>query len=185
MLGIVPAFRNMVEMPSLNNVFNDLFDLVKAADPALAAQVQAPLSRSLMAVTAHLESLPTFPVLQGGVNPPANQPYLAFDWSGWPAELASLMGAVQQNLQNLANAPWPNLPRTVFASDNHPTDLGYLLDLNNQIQRHWVAPGDGVVLLQSALAYCAPGEEVTVSYQHEELLNDPVTRQFLVNQHII
>ena len=185
MLGIVPAFRNMVEMPNLNSIFNDLFALLKTADPALAAQVQAPLSRSLMAVTAQLESLATFPILQGGINPPPGQPYRAFDWSGWPAELASLMGAVQQNLQNLANAPWPNVPRTVFASGNHPPDIGYVLDLNDQIQSHSVAPGDGVVLLQSALAYCALGEEVTVSYQHEELLNDPVARQFLVSQNVI
>jgi pimeloyl-ACP methyl ester carboxylesterase len=185
MLGIVSAFRNMLEMPNLATMFNDLFDLLKAANPALADQVQVPLSNSLMASTAQLESLPTFPILQGGANPPPVQPYLAFDWSGWPPELVSLRNSVQTNLQNLAQAAWPNIPRTVFASSSYSTDTGYVLDSSNQIQSHWVGSGDGVVLIESALAYCGPGEDVTVSYPHEELLDDPALRSFLVNQHII
>jgi pimeloyl-ACP methyl ester carboxylesterase len=188
MLGIPGAFWDMLQMPKLGTVFTDLFNIFQFLYQALAADVQVPISNTLMAVTAQLEVLPTYPILQGGANPPNPPPmqYSAFEWDGWPAELDALMNTVQANLNSIALAPWPlGVDLTVFASNGFPTDAGYSLNAADQIQATLSGLGDDTVLHNSALAFCAPGQDVLVNFRHEQLLDDPITSNFLIINNII
>ena len=186
MLGIPNSFRNLIAMPELNTAFDLAFAGAQILLPAYTAVVQAALCRTLPAVTAMLESMPTYPILLGGSSSSA-PPFPVWGWAGWPPELQSLIATVKQDLQSIAAAPWGQTPITVLMSESRPTDIGYILSPNDELLSS-LPPGlgDGSVLSQSAKAYCSqPGQEVYLSYPHETLLDDPVGRNFLTSNNII
>lgn len=188
MLGVASSFRDMVEMPSLQGTFDELFAALKAVLPDLAAQVQAPLNKSLMAVTSELHSMPPnqVPILQGGADPPGQGPYGVLDWSGWPIELVSLLASVKSVQDKLAATPWGSIPCTVIASQSHATDTGYVLDSDNRFHSALPpGPGDDNVLIQSALAYCPHGARVIVESTHRGLLDDQETRNYFISNNIL
>jgi hypothetical protein len=182
MLGIPSAFKDMIEMPRLNDLFDALYFLVKLVFPTLAAQVSEPLNRTLMGVTAQLEMLPPnmITMLQGGKNPPAPI-YGVFDWRGWPSELKSARDAAQATTQRQRTTPWGTVPCTIIAGTNNQTATGYVLDAQDHYHSDLSTTpiGDDSVLLSSALAYCSTAAPVIVSERHRTLLDDPVARTFL------
>lgn len=186
MLGIPNSFRNLIAMPELSTAFDLLFAAAQILLPAYAGVVQTALCRTLPAVTAMLESLPTYPILQSG-SAAASPLFTVWGWGGWPPELQSLIAAVQADLLSIANAPWGQIPITVLMSETSQTDTGYILGPDNMLLSSLPpGPGDGAVLSQSAKAYCSqPGQEVYLSYSHETLLDDPVGRDFLTVNSII
>jgi hypothetical protein len=181
MLGMASPFRDIVQMPRLNDAFDTLFALFRLLYPALADQVSAPINRSLMAVTAQLEGLPpnNIPILSGGSNPPPGL-YGVFDWKGWPDELHSLRTSVQATQAKLQTTDWGNVNCTVVASKSHDTDTGYVLGTKDEYTSDLpTGKGDGAVLLESAQAYCPSGILVIVGERHRTLLDDPQARASL------
>lgn len=184
MNGIPQAFSNFSRMPQISDSFAFLYNLAVAAAPALVDQIQVPINRTLMAVAAQLYCLPDYKILFGGT-PTAGSPRSPFDWTRWPEETAGVMQQIRKDLDNLSIANWPNLPRVVIASDLFPTEAGYLLDVKDQIVSAVVQPGDNTVLLESAKAFCAPGEEFMVNSPHRQLLDDPASRNYLIAKNVI
>src|SRR5208337_470531 len=186
MLGIPSAFKNLVAAPDLGSLFYAVFQMTRFLFPALAEEVQVSINRALVAVTAQLECIPTYPILSGG-SYTGPQPYSAFNWSGLPPELQTLINAVQQDLTAITTAPWTGVVMTVFLSDTTPTDTGYILDPNDQLLlRLPPGPGDGTVPYQSAQAFSsASANVVNLTYPHMTLFDDPVGRNFLINNGVI
>jgi pimeloyl-ACP methyl ester carboxylesterase len=188
MLGIPSSFRNLVAMPELSTAFDLLFGAVQILLPAYANVVKEALCRTLTAVTAMLESMPTYPILQGGsINP--LPPFAVWNWAAWPPELQSAITDVQQRLLAIANTTWdPTMQIIVLMSASRPTDTGYVLGPDNQLLYSYpTALGDGAVLSPSATAYCSPTGQVVASltYPHENLLDDPVGRNYLTSNNVI
>jgi pimeloyl-ACP methyl ester carboxylesterase len=188
MLGIPGSFRNLIAMPELTTLFNLLFGAAQILLPAYANVVKEALCRTLTAVTAMLESMPTYPILQGGSTNPA-APFTVWDWVGWPPELTSAITAVQQDLQAIANTAWdPATQVIVLMSKSTQTDTGYILGPDDQLLYNYpTALGDGAVLAPSATAYCSPNGQVvdTLTNLHENLLDDPDGRDYLTLHNII
>jgi lecithin:cholesterol acyltransferase len=181
MLGIAGAFKDLIRMPRINDIFDLLFSLLRAVDPSLAGLVSVPINKALMSLTAQLESLVpnNIPMLSGGSSPPVN-PFGVFDWHAWPDELKSLRTAVQATQAQLQATNWGAVTCTVIASQNYATDTGYLLDGNDGYASDWPpADGDDAVLLTSAKAYCPTVAPLLVNERHRTLLDDPVARTFL------
>lgn len=181
MLGMASPFRDIVLMPRLDDTFDTLFGILQATYPSLSHQVSVPINNCLMTVTAQLEGLPPddIPILQGGLNPPSNQPYCALDWSGWPTSLSSLISSVRATQLAIKNSAL-TVDCQVITSDQHDTDTGYTLKPNNEYQGAWKTDvGDGSVLLYSAMAYSTYRPPIIASKTHRELLDDQKTRDFL------
>jgi lecithin:cholesterol acyltransferase len=183
MLGMASPFRDIVLMPSLDDTFDTLFGILQATYPSLADQVSIPINNCLMTVTAQLEGLPPdeIPILQGGFNPPLNQPYCALDWTGWPTSLSSLINSVRATQAALKTSAL-SVDCQVISSDQHDTDTGYRLGPNNEYLSSWKPDvGDGSVLLYSAMAYSTNRPLLNVGKKHRELLDDQKTRDFLAS----
>jgi hypothetical protein len=181
MLGMARPFKDIVQMPKINDTFDTLFTLLRLLYPSLADQVSVPINKSLMAVTAQLEALPpnNIPILSGGSNPPSSI-YGVFNWKGWPDELASLLASVQATQGKLQTANWGSVQCTVVASQSHETDTGYVLGTNDEYKSDLPTDkGDDSVLLSSAQAYCPNANFVIVGERHRTLLDDPLTRTAL------
>jgi hypothetical protein len=180
MLGMASSFRDMVHMPSLGDYFDQLFAIVQSLFPSLADPVVASLCKTAMAVTSELEGMPPnqVPILQGGANPPATQPYGVFDWTGWPPQLSTLLAQVKATQAQLLATNWGGINSQIIASSSYDTDTGYVLTPDNLYQSSWPpGPGDGTVLLNSAQAY--GGTLHMVASAHRQLLDDPAARAFL------
>jgi lecithin:cholesterol acyltransferase len=181
MLGMARPFKDIVQMPSINDTFDTLFALLRLLYPALADQVSVPINKSLMTVTAQLEALApnNIPILSGGSSPPSSS-YGVFNWKGWPDELGSLLASVQATQGKLQATNWGGIKCTVVASQSHDTDTGYVLDNKDAYKSDLpVGKGDDSVLLSSAQAYCPSGNFVIVGERHRTLLDDPQTRTAL------
>jgi pimeloyl-ACP methyl ester carboxylesterase len=179
MLGMACPFKDLVSMPRLNDTFDQLFALLRAAWPDIAAQVAVPINDTLMAVTAQLEGLcpNNIPILSGGSG---GGTFGAFNWARWPTELATLRAAVQATHAKLQTAPWGNVSCTIIASNSYDTETGYFLDANDGYQSDWKPDaGDGSVLLTSARAYCPAVYPLLVGGRHRKLLDHPAARKYL------
>ena len=180
MLGMARPFKDLVQMPRINDTFDALFSLLKAVYPKTANEVELPINKSLMAVTAQLEGLApnNIPILSGGSG--LVTPFGVFDWKGWPYELAALRTAVRATHTKLQSKPWGNVKCTIIASQDHDTETGYLLDGSDHYQSDWqLDPGDDSVLLASAQAYCPSAAPLLVKERHRTLLDDPDARTYL------
>lgn len=181
MLGMARPFKDIVQMPTINDTFDRLFALLRLLYPSLADQVSVPINKSLMAVTAQLEGLApnNIPILSGGSSPPSSL-YGVFDWKGWPVELRSLLTSVQATQAKLQTTNWGSVNCTVVASQSHDTDTGYVLGTKDEYKSDLpTAKGDDSVLLSSAQAYCPSGTLLLVGERHRTLLDDPKTRTLL------
>jgi pimeloyl-ACP methyl ester carboxylesterase len=180
MLGIPQAFSNFQSMPQISDAFTFLYNLAVFLFPEFVDQIQVPINRTLMAVDAQLYCLPDYGILTNIANITA--PYSPFLWNHWPTQTSALMTQIRNNLDSLAIAAWPaSVPRIVIASQSFPTEAGYLLDANGKIISPVMQMGDNTVPIDSALAYCDPGQQFLVNSQHRELLDNPNGRTYLVS----
>jgi hypothetical protein len=88
-LGSASAFRSVIEMPQINDLFRRLFQLARLAFPGAARRLELSVTKSLMCVSSLVELMPPrdIPIIveQGGT-----QLLSAFDWKGWPSEIAAI-----------------------------------------------------------------------------------------------
>jgi hypothetical protein len=183
MLGMARPFKDLVQMPRVNDAFDYLFQVLKLFYPQTASDVEEPINKCLMAVTAQLEGLApnNIPILSGGSGM-SNAPFGAFEWQLWPSELSALRAAVRATHTKLQTTPWPNVTCAIIASNTHDTETGYALDGSDHYQSDWkLDHGDDSVLLTSAQAYCPSVAPVLVTEHHRTLLDDPAARTYLAS----
>jgi hypothetical protein len=182
MLGMARPFKDVAQMPRVNDAFDALFGLVKATYPKSAAFLSIPITKSLMTVTAQLEGLTpnNIPMLSGGSG--VTNPFGVLDWKGWPLELGALRGAIRTTHAKLQAKPWGSVSCQIIASQSHDTETGYHLDVNDEYQSDWyLDAGDDSVLLASAQAYCPSNAPLLVKERHRTLLDDADARTYLAS----
>lgn len=180
-LGAAKAFKSVIELPDINASLNNLVRLARFVRPTIADQITIPVIKSLMGVSSLLEIMPPrgIPVFsEGGL-----QLFSAFQWRGWPLSLSGAVAEADQVQARLASGVWPNgLPRKLIVSDKSPTETGYYIDQADQFSVSAclaTEPGDGTVLVESARAFGSDEPELLVDSEHQQLLNDQSTIQYL------
>lgn len=179
-LGSARAFKSMVEMPNISDLFDRIYRRFEQGFPNLAKRVEMALTKTLMALTSLLELMPPrgVPILSDG-----NQIFSAFEWPGWPKELSALRSRVEYTQAELRSGQWPsNVPRKLIASEETPTEKGYVFDISDPFDLIYKLPGDpgdGRVLIDSARDFGTDENELLVKSEHGSLLDDPDTRDWL------
>lgn len=163
-LGSARAFKSMVEMPNISDLFDRIFRRVQQGFPNLAKRREIALTKTLMSLTSLLELMPPrgIPILSDG-----SQIFSAFEWPGWPTELSALRSRVEHTQAELRSGQWPsNVPRKLIASEETPTDTGYVFDISDPFDLKYKLPeeeGDGRVLIDSARDFGTDENELLVS----------------------
>jgi hypothetical protein len=181
-LGSCSAFKSVVEMPDLHDLFDRTFHVAKRWLPNITERVEILLTRTLMAVPSLLELIPprSIPFLSDG------GPMLksAFEWPGWPAELGELRNYVETVQNGLLTLNWPtSVRRTLIAGDGQPTEISYMYDPADPFKilyRMADNAGDGRVIIDSALAF-GYDDLVLTKWRHDLIFDSPDTIQTLNN----
>lgn len=174
-LGSASAFRSVMELPQISDLFCRLFQLARWAFPGAARRLELSVTNTLMCLSSLLELMPPrdIPIIleQGGT-----QLLSAFEWKGWPKEVAAITAGALSVQDELGKSPWPaSVPRKLIMSDVHPTETGYRLDDQDPFIITGQLPtegGDGTVLSESALEFGSDEPVLSVASKHEDLLCD-------------
>jgi hypothetical protein len=174
-LGSASAFRSVIEMPQINDLFHRLFQLARLAFPGAARRLELLVTKTLMCVLSLVELMPPrdIPIIveQGGT-----QLFSAFEWKGWPSEVAAITARALSVQDGLGTLPWPaSVPRKLVMSDAYETETGYRVDANDPFTIMGQLPtalGDGTVLSDSALEFGSDQAVLRVASKHGHLLCD-------------